>query len=176
VTVAEHEPENGVPALRSGELDLLVSESYEGVEPAPVGGLESHLLMSDPLVLLLPAHDERRAPVYLHTLRDEPWIGGLAGTQFAAAVELACRAAGFTPRVVHRADEAFLLEALVAAGLGVAFLPGLARSGSDEVRYLSVTPAPPRRIVSALVRRGASGRPALAAVLDALRQRGALLT
>lgn len=183
VTVAEHEPENGIPALRSGELDLLVSESYEGVEPAPVGGLESHLLMRDPLLLVLPAgeagqapRDERRAAVRLETLRDEPWIGGLAGTQFAAAVEAACRAAGFAPRIVHRADEAFLLESLAGAGLGVAFLPALARSDAEEVRYATATPAPPRRIVSALVRRGASGRPALGAVLDALRRRGALLT
>src|SRR5215211_3071225 len=62
-TVAEHEPENGIPALRSGELDLLVSESYEGVEPAPIGGLESHPLMTDPLLLILPGDDRRRAPV-----------------------------------------------------------------------------------------------------------------
>ena len=41
-TVREHEPEDGIPLLRSGELDLLVSESYDDVPSAPVGGLESH--------------------------------------------------------------------------------------------------------------------------------------
>ena len=29
--IREHEPEDGIPLLRSGELDLLVSESYEDV-------------------------------------------------------------------------------------------------------------------------------------------------
>src|SRR5918998_5749734 len=45
-TVREHEPEDGIPLLRSGELDMLVSERYEEVEPAPAGGLESTLLLT----------------------------------------------------------------------------------------------------------------------------------
>jgi DNA-binding transcriptional LysR family regulator len=52
-TIREHEPEDGIPLLRSGELDLLVSESYDDVPRAPVGGLESHPLMSEPLMLVL---------------------------------------------------------------------------------------------------------------------------
>jgi DNA-binding transcriptional LysR family regulator len=175
-SVVEHEPEDGIPLLRSGELDLLVSESYEGVEPAPTGGLESHPLMSEPLVLVLPRGNGAREPVALETLRDAPWIAGVAGTQFAAALEHACRSAGFAPRVVHRADDALLFRALVGSGLGIGLLPALACSGSDEVRYADVTPPPPRRKVSALVRRGAARRPSLVAVLDALlrKARGAL--
>ena len=38
-TVREHEPEDGIPLLRAGELDLLISESYDDVPPAPAGGL-----------------------------------------------------------------------------------------------------------------------------------------
>ena len=59
-SVREHEPEDGIPLLRSGELDLLVSESYDGVDPAPIGGLESHLLLTEPLLLVLPG--EHPAP------------------------------------------------------------------------------------------------------------------
>ena len=33
--VREHEPEDGIPLLRSGALDLLVSESYDEVPSAP---------------------------------------------------------------------------------------------------------------------------------------------
>ena len=43
--VREHEPEDGIPLLRSGELDLLISESYDDVSPAPAGGLERHALL-----------------------------------------------------------------------------------------------------------------------------------
>jgi DNA-binding transcriptional LysR family regulator len=175
-TVQEREPEDGIPVLRSGELDLLVSESYEGVEAAATGGLDSHLLLSEPLVLGLPRGNTLAEPVPLETFAEAPWIGGLAGTQYASAVEQACRSAGFSPRVVHRADEALLLQSLMAAGVGVGLMPALARLELPEVRYVEVTPAPPRRQVSALVRRGAARRPALEAVLEALRHRAARLT
>ncbi len=172
-TVREHEPEDGIPLLRSGDLDLLVSESYDDVHSAPTGGLASQLLLSEPLLLVLRADDPTREPVALRTLGDAPWIAGVAGTQFAAALETACRAAGFAPRVVHRADDALLLQSLVAAGLGLALLPALACSGAEGVRFSAVTPAPPRRHIWALARRGATRRPALAATLGALQRRAA---
>jgi DNA-binding transcriptional LysR family regulator len=175
-TVREHEPEDGIPLLRSGELDLLVSESYEGVEPVATGGLESHLLLSEPLLLVLPREETAGGPVALEALGGAAWIAGLAGTQFAATLEQACRSAGFTPRIVHRADDALLVHSLVGSGLGIGLLPALACSGSRQVRYAEVTPQPPRRQVSALVRRGAARRPSLSAVLDALLRRAALLS
>jgi DNA-binding transcriptional LysR family regulator len=168
-TVREHEPEEGIPLLRSGDLDVLVSESYEGVPAVPTGGLEKHQLLTEPLLLVLPQASEASEPVALETLADAPWIAGLAGTQFAAALEQACRSAGFTPRVVHRADDALLIQALVASGLGIALLPALACLSPNAVRLAEVAaPSPPRRHVSALVRGGAARRPALAAALDAL--------
>jgi DNA-binding transcriptional LysR family regulator len=166
--VREHEPEDGIPLLRSGELDLLVSESYEGVDEAPSGGLESHPLLHEPLLLVLPEDHPGSDRVPLRTLAETAWIAGLLGTQFAAALEQACRAAGFAPRVEHRADDALLLHNLVRSGLGVALLPALACTGCEGVRYAKAAPAPPRRRVSALVRRGAARRPALAATLEAL--------
>jgi len=167
-TVREHEPEDGIPLLRSGALDLLVSERYDDVTPAPVGGLEERLLLSEPLLLVLPEDHPGGDPVDLSTLAGAPWIGGLAGTQYAVAMERACRAAGFAPRFVHIADEASVHHALAAAGLGIGLLPALACPGADGVRYARATPAPPRRHVSALVRRGADRRPAVAAALEAL--------
>ena len=164
--VREHEPEDGIPLLRSGELDLLVSESYDDVPSAPAGGLESHLLLTEPLLLV--AGGDGSSELAAH--RDAAWIAGLAGTQFAAALDAACAEAGFTPRIVHRADDARLIQALVAAGLGVALLPELACDPAPGVVYREVTPSPPRRHVHALARRGATRRPALAAALSALRE------
>jgi DNA-binding transcriptional LysR family regulator len=160
----EHEPEDGIPLLRSGALDLLISESYDDVPSAPAGGLEEHHLRSEPLLLVVSEGDD---PLPLAARRDDPWIAGLAGTQFATALEVACAAAGFAPRIVHRADDARLIEALVAAGLGVALLPALACTPHDGVAYHEITP-PPRRHVWALARRGATRRPTLAAALRAL--------
>jgi DNA-binding transcriptional LysR family regulator len=172
LTAREHEPEDGIPLLRSGELDVLVSESYEDVEPAPAGGLEPQLLLTEPLLLVLPDREPTDAPVALATLRDAAWIGGLPGTQFAAALEHACRRAGFAPRIVHRADDATLHLALAAAGLGVGLLPAMACTPVAGVRYARVEPDSPRRQVWALVRRGAARRPGVAATLDALRTIG----
>ena len=164
----EHEPEDGIALLRSGRLDVLVSESYEDVAPAPIGGLEQHLLLSEPLLLVLPEADRAREPVDLTRLRNAPWIAGLPGTQFARALDQTCRAAGFTPEIGHHADDAALHVALVEAGCGVGLLPAMACSASPRVRFARASPAPPRRQVSALVRRGATQRPALSATLDAL--------
>jgi DNA-binding transcriptional LysR family regulator len=166
--IREHEPEDGIALLRSGALDLLVSESYDDVPSAPVGGLESHRLLSEPLLLVTPPDGASELPAH----RDADWIAGLAGTQFAAALDQACAAAGFVPRVVHRADDARLIQALVAAGLGVALLPELACAPAEGVGYREATPAPPRRHVDAHARRGATRRPALAAALSALRDVG----
>jgi DNA-binding transcriptional LysR family regulator len=158
------EHEAGMPLL-----DLLVSESYDDVSPAPAGGLERHLLLTEELLLVLPSDHVAREPVDLRELAGAPWVAGVAETQFVGALELACRAAGFAPRIVHRADDATLHHALVAAGLGIGLLPALACTPFAGVRYARAEPAPPRRHVAALLRRGAAQRPALAATLAALR-------
>jgi DNA-binding transcriptional LysR family regulator len=173
-SIREHEPEDGIALLRSGELDLLVSEHYDRVTTAPAGGLEQRLLRSEPLLLALPA--PAAETVALSKLRDAPWISGVAGTQYVGAVEQACRAAGFSPVVAHRADDATLILGLVAAGLGVGLVPELACVEHPGVAYARALPEPPRRHVSALLRHGAAQRPALAALLDALRHRGVTAT
>jgi DNA-binding transcriptional LysR family regulator len=152
--------------LRSGALDLLVSEHYEGVTAAPAGGLEQHLVRSEPLLLALPA------PMTVETLsdlRDAAWISGVAGTQYVGAVERACRAAGFAPAIAHRADDATMILGLVAAGIGVGLVPELACVEYPRVAYARAVPEPPLRHISALLRRGAGQRPALAALLEELR-------
>jgi DNA-binding transcriptional LysR family regulator len=172
--VYEHEPEDGIPLLRAGELDLLVTEAYDNIRGAATGGLESQLLVSEPLLLVLPTSHPGREPIPLHRLREADWIGGLVGTQFAAALETACRSAGFTPRIEHRADEARLYQALAGAGLGVGMLGALACTPAPGVRYARPAKPAPRRLVSALLRGGSARRPALAATLDALRRQAGL--
>jgi DNA-binding transcriptional LysR family regulator len=172
--VREHEPEDGISLLRSGELDVLVSESYDDVQPARTGGLERHHLVTEPLLLVLPKDHPAREPVDLTTLREAAWIAGVTGTQFGVVLEQTCRSAGFSPRILHRADDAALHCRLAEAGLGIGLLPAMACTGPEKVRFARVAADSPRRHVSAFVRRGAARRPALAATLDALRRRAGL--
>jgi DNA-binding transcriptional LysR family regulator len=62
-----------------------------------------------------------------------------------------------------------VLLAHVAAGRSVGVLPALALTGATGVVALPVTQLADRRIVIA-VRTGAARRPAITAVVDALRQ------
>ena len=173
-SIHEHEPEDGVKLLRSGELDVLVSESYDEVQQAPTGGLERHPLLTEPLLLVLPKGHPAREPVDLTTLRETAWIGGVAGTQFGMVLEQMCRSAGFSPRILHRADDADLHRTLAEAGLGIGLLPALACRGPEQVRFVRLAGASPRRHVSAFVRRGSARRPSLAAVLETLRRGAAV--
>lgn len=167
----QHEPEEGLTALRAGALDVLVSERYDDVPPAPTGGLDEVALLSEPVLVLLPADHPAADPVDLSTLADESWVGVQLGSQFDAAMSRTCRAAGFAPRIVHRAGEAAVHQALVAAGLGVGLLPALALEAPPTgLRLVHALPTPPRRHISALVRRGARRRPVITAALLALTE------
>jgi DNA-binding transcriptional LysR family regulator len=168
--VHEHEAEEAIGRLRAGELDLVVSEHNDDIAPPPTGGLEAHALLSEPLLLVLPgAGDASGQPVDLSDYSEADWITGLPGSQYASVLERAASAAGFAARVAHRADEAYVVQSLVAAGLGVALLPALACTPAPGVHYAAARPAPPSRHIVALVRRGAARRPALAALLGLLR-------
>jgi DNA-binding transcriptional LysR family regulator len=86
-------------------------------------------------------------------------------------VVTACRAAGFEPRIVARSNDFRTVLALVAAGQGVALVPGLAVDRPPDGVCLA-RPAERRlaRRVLAAVRAGGGGHPAVAALLDALRE------
>ena len=175
--VHEHEPDEAIGRLRAGELDLVVSERNDDIPPPPSGGLEAYALLSEPLLLVLPgAGDASPQPIDLAGFREADWVTGLPGSQYASALERAAAAAGFAARVAHRADEAFVVQSLVAAGLGVALLPALACTPVSGVHYAASRPAPPSRHVVALVRRGAARRPALAALLALLRHQAEVVT
>jgi DNA-binding transcriptional LysR family regulator len=175
--VHEHEPDEAIARLRAGELDLVVSEHNDHIAPPPTGGLEAYALLSEPLLLVLPGKgDASPQSVDLAAFSEADWVTGLPGSQYASALEHAAAAAGFTSRVAHRADEAFVIQSLVAAGLGVALLPALACTPVPGVHYVVARPAPPSRHVVALVRRGAARRPALAALLALLRHQAEVVT
>lgn len=112
--------------LREGSIDLGVLRP-----PLTGDGLETLAIEVEPLVLAVPA-DHRLAvePVVSMTdLRAEGFV--LYSNRESAvneAVLRSCERAGFAPRREHEAPGTAVLLALVAAGLGIALVPGSVRA------------------------------------------------
>ncbi|WP_441245684.1 LysR family transcriptional regulator [Kitasatospora sp. McL0602] len=133
-------------------------------------------LLDDPLVGLLPqAHPlagrGAAEPVQLTELAGEQWIAGCPQCR-GHLVEL-CSAAGFEPRIDFATDDYPAVVGLVAAGLGVAVLPGLAldavrSSGVAAVPVHGASGGPAVREVVALTLPDLAEVPAVALMLDQL--------
>ena len=78
---------------------------------------------------------------------------------------------GTTPRVVQRINDFSVTEELVAAGRGIALLPRYSTDDRGGRRLVRKPLAGVRaaRLVEAVLRTSAAARPAVGAVLDALR-------
>jgi DNA-binding transcriptional LysR family regulator len=82
-------------------------------------------------------------------------------------------AAGFSPRYVARAQDHVTGLAFVAAGVGLAVVPGLAvRWSAFDVAYVRPRNPTPQRRVVALVRDGARHHPAVTRTLELLAECG----
>ncbi|WP_040393838.1 LysR family transcriptional regulator [Effusibacillus pohliae] len=97
--------------------------------------------------------DPQGVGVRLPELRDEPFILLKRGQGFRQIVLELCGKAGFEPRIAFESSNIETVQSLVAAGMGIAFVPEMvARSGwaSGKPVYLSPTdPVPTRTLVVA---------------------------
>ncbi|NVZ67315.1 LysR family transcriptional regulator, partial [Pseudomonas gingeri] len=105
--------------LEAGEVDLAallipVDEAFDYQE-----------VRSEPLVVVLPVdHPLARCQhVDFSALADSPFILFEAGFALNALIMAACERKGVVPRVTARSGQIDFIVDLVAAGLGVAFLP-----------------------------------------------------
>ena len=171
--LTEMEPEESLPAVLRGELDVAVAHEYD-LLPRPLDPLfERRELARDPVLLAVPAGSPLDGPVRLDSLAGQPFLAPRAGTSCAELIQRACARAGFVPRVVARATDFAVLLSLVAAGAGLTLVPELAaRRLPPGVRLLP--PAEPvTRQVFTVSRRGGDRKPAVRVVLDALTEAAA---
>jgi DNA-binding transcriptional LysR family regulator len=105
--------------LSAGEIDfaastLPVSEAFEW-----------HSVRCEPLMVLLPAREipVRKKSIDLLDLKHMPFILFESGFAISRMVVDACRKAGFEPTVAARSSQLDFIVELVAAGMGIAFLP-----------------------------------------------------
>ena len=165
--VEEQTDDRLLSLVERGELDMTFA-----THPLARGPFEAIELMQDPVVLVAPAHlplaHRERPP----TLRD---VGGLrliasrSCTQ-SADTEAYLRSRGVEPRVVFRSDDNGTVQAMVAAGFGVALTYRLAVDERDQaVRVLQPGFAIPPRILLLAWHAGRYRTPAAPAFVETAR-------
>lgn len=115
--LVESHPRVALDQLRQGEVDLAVVFFYD--DQPPDDGIHYRHLADDPIYLL-----SRRQGDTLARHHASPWI---AGCEYCRREFLdLCDTAGFTPNIAYTSDDIIVNQHLIAAGLGVTTMPGLA--------------------------------------------------
>jgi DNA-binding transcriptional LysR family regulator len=167
------EPEQALPALALGDIDLVIGDEWEHAPWRMPPGLEHRELLIDPVLLALPADHpaarRRGRSVALAELAEATWISGPRGLGWNEITERLCLEAGFTPAIRHRLNDAVVAAALVASGSGVALLPRLALPDRDpRIAVRGVSGASPARAIYAVTRTADARRPSTQALLNAV--------
>jgi DNA-binding transcriptional LysR family regulator len=179
--VVEAEPEQALPALALGDLDLVLGDEWQDQPVRFPDEVERHELYHDPVHLVLPARHPaaRRHPdaVPLAELADEAWTTGHVRMAWEEMTQRTCRAlGGFNPDIRHRTNDATLSLALVARGFAVALLPDLAMPGSHPgVVLRRIAEGAASRAIFAATRVTDAARPSTQALMSAVRKAAAAL-
>ncbi|MDG9674087.1 LysR family transcriptional regulator [Micromonospora sp. DH14] len=171
VVLLELEPHESMPALRRGDVDLIITTAdFAGAELSP----EIYLvpLATDPVVLVLPPEHPLTGAesVDLGACAQQRWTFDVAGSYMSELSTRLCREAGFEPVVICRFNNYMLALRHVENGRSITMLPKLAVDPRYRVVTRPLNPPLTRRITAG-VRRAAASRPEVTAVLNALRAR-----
>jgi DNA-binding transcriptional LysR family regulator len=142
VSLIDTHPPEALDLLRAGSIDVALIFRYDESEPEPVG-VHLHHLLDDPIYLLTT-----RRGATLAALRDATWIAGC--DRCRGHLLALCANEGYEPRIGYTSDDMVVMQALVAAGLGVTTIPGLAlRAHRAEGIIASELLDAPRRVYAA---------------------------
>ncbi|MGY4720050.1 LysR family transcriptional regulator [Naumannella huperziae] len=157
-----------IDLLHSGEVELALLWDYPWNRLRDPGLTSVHLL-DDPPVLVVPAASDlpRERPVTMADLADRRWVVRSETHPASDLLLRSCVRAGYEPRITYRAQDYQEIQAMVAAGLGIALAPRLGLTNlRDDVRLVSIAAdddVPHRRILLSRVR-DRPARPAAAAI------------
>jgi DNA-binding transcriptional LysR family regulator len=174
--LVEIEPEDALPQLALGDLDFVFGDEWQHQPRRLPAGIVRHELMSDTVRVVMPSrHPVARRfkdTVPLSELADERWATGHPQMGWEDMTERTCRErGGFAPDIRHRANDANVSLALVAAGLAVSLLPDLPlRDRPAGVAIRSIEGGPIERSIFAATRAADEARPSTQAVLSEVRK------
>ncbi|NUR88031.1 MAG: LysR family transcriptional regulator [Nonomuraea sp.] len=117
--------------LRAQDVDLCVAS-----QPIPTEGLECVQLFDEPVGVGVPLSHPLagRTSVTVDELADQPFVTAREGHWLRRLLDRLFAARDLTPKIVCESDEHSAIADLIAAGLGIGLVPGIARR--------SVTQAP----------------------------------
>jgi DNA-binding transcriptional LysR family regulator len=173
--LVESEPEQSLPALAVGDLDLVLGDEWTHQPWRLPTGVERADLFRDPVRLVLPsghpAVREHPRAVPIRAFIADAWATGHTGMGWAEMTERACRSlGGFDPDIRHRTNDADVTLALVARGHAVSLLPDLIIPGDDaRLAVRDIEEGSVSRTIFAATRITDRARPSTIALLRAIR-------
>jgi DNA-binding transcriptional LysR family regulator len=180
--LTEAEPPEALRMLRAGYVDVaLVFRHYqESADAGPPGGDDEGargvLLLDEPVHLITSAARPPEAiPPGTSGAPGAADLAAYAGRRWIAGCERCrgyllrqCALAGFTPKIAFTTDDYIAVQALVAAGLGVATLPDLALRSARHPGVCTVPISGARRHVFAMTYGEPPDPPATARLIEVL--------
>jgi molybdate transport repressor ModE-like protein len=170
LTVRQLEPEDSLPLLKSGELDIALTIE-PSAHPEDRDGLETHFLLDDPMYAVLPPDHAlaNKARIRLKDLSNEAWIGTTDACSCGELVRSHCIRLGFEPHITFESDDYLAIQGLVAAGVGVALIPTLALTTvRDDIVIRDLGNEAPIRKIGAATLPSSQRSPSVLAMLDVL--------
>jgi DNA-binding transcriptional LysR family regulator len=161
--------QDAFPALADRHDVVVAHRPAEG--PAGWGeGVRVVPLLREPMDVAVPVDSPLagRAALAPADLDDAGWIAVREGFPVARVLDDIGVRAGTVPRVVQRINDFHVVEALVAAGHGIALLPRYSCGGHPGVRLVPLAGVRAGRQVDALVRPDVAERRVVGVVLDEL--------
>jgi DNA-binding transcriptional LysR family regulator len=181
--LTEAEPPEALRMLRAGYVDVaLVFRHQETADAGPPSsedeGARGTLLLDEPVHLITAAARQPAAITAAEPAAARPTSADLAayaGHRWIAGCERCrgyllrqCALVGFTPKIAFTTDDYIAVQALVAAGLGVATLPELALRSARHPGVCAVPISGARRHVFAMTYGEPPDPPATARLIEVL--------
>jgi DNA-binding transcriptional LysR family regulator len=175
----ESEPEESLPALALGDVDLVLADEWEHQPLARPAGIAREDLHTDPVHVVLPERHPAAArdPVPLAELAGEVWTTGHRGTAWEDITIRTCRGlGGFDPDIRHRTNDSVLSLALVADGQAVTLLPQLVWPAAPPgVVARGIAEGSVHRTIFSATRVADAERPSVQALLASVRTAAGVL-
>ncbi|MEU1012455.1 LysR family transcriptional regulator [Streptomyces sp. NPDC005890] len=172
--VREGEPEDTLPLVRQGAVDLALAYHFDGplpVGPGPSSSLQWIALLEDPLHVVLPEGHRlaHRESLDIAELAAEPWVLGCLKTE--AYLRRYAERAGFEPEVRGTTTDYFFARSLVAAGMGISLIPSIALIPTlPGLHTVPVEPPAPTRHIGVATIRRRRDHPHVTMFVQALRE------